>query len=26
MRRLNLDLFCITRTWSFTRDDQLTSR
>jgi protein TonB len=26
MRRMGRDVFCITRTWSFTRDDQLTSQ
>lgn len=26
MRAMGRDVFCITRTWSFTRDDQLTSR
>lgn len=26
MRKNKMDVFCITRTWSFTRDDQLTSQ
>jgi protein TonB len=26
MRRMGRDVFCITRTWAFTRDDQLTSQ
>jgi protein TonB len=26
MTKLNMDVFCITRTWSFTRSDQLTSQ